>query len=151
MEGLLSRRLLHSLAVRLIGYFMRELKLLRWYECCCKHYNVACLLWALVSAALTRFSCVINFHELCDVINMVAARESVNSRKEEDDASGSLFKRTKGGSRAQSGNISPGSKKYSTSRRHCLLYKQRIATVFILNNKILSFSGRTEIISVLLH
>jgi hypothetical protein len=27
---------------------------------------------------------------------MVAARESVNSRKEEDDASGSLFKRTRG-------------------------------------------------------
>jgi hypothetical protein len=54
-------------------------------------------LWAPVSAALTRFSRVINFHELCEVINMVAAREGENSRKEDDDddddddASGSLL------------------------------------------------------------
>lgn len=50
---------------------------------------------ALVSAALTRVLCVINSHELCDVINMVAAREGENNKKEEDDESGSLFKRTR--------------------------------------------------------
>jgi hypothetical protein len=44
---------------------------------------------------------------------MIAAREGENNRKEEDDASGSLFRRPREGSRAQSGNISPGSQNIS--------------------------------------
>jgi hypothetical protein len=51
---------------------------------------------------------------------MVAAREGENNRKEEDDASGSLFKRTRGEVEYREQHF-PRFKKYFTSRRHCLL------------------------------